>query len=113
MIRVEVNGRNIRKGIAGDCRACPVALSLNDATGRSCEVALTEWFWYIGVGGLFMKAPDEVIEFVLGFDRLEKVESLAELPDELRPFAFEIPDLDSPEWSVRPVRPVEVYGGER
>lgn len=103
---IEVTESDIREGVAEDCDCCPVAIAASRATGYDCAVFSLDWVLSLRVGHLIMRAPYQVREFVMEFDDLErerfgcreKPKLATILPDGLKPFSFEIPDLTDGAW---------------
>jgi hypothetical protein len=78
VVTVEVTAEDIKKGNAGNCFACPIALALS----RACDTS----FVYVGPNKLSVKdvgfclAPDVAREFMRDFDIGEPV----------KPFTFTV-----------------------
>lgn len=75
-----VTKKNIRKGNRQGATSCPIALALNDA-GFNAVMVRHKFVWCYG-NGIFneVNLPEEAQEFILKFDRGEKVQ----------PFEFEL-----------------------
>lgn len=110
MIRVEVTETDISEGCRSDMDCCPVARALCrasapffDGQGSGRVFCATDQELYIAMGHLCMVAPPEVIEFVEAFDEYDPGDSEGigwdAYRNSIRPFAFEVPDLSSPEWT--------------
>lgn len=78
---IEVTEQHIKKGNAGSCGSCPIALALKDA-GFKHPVVDHSSFCYIMVGGGIKKLslPYNAIDFIVRFDSGKKV----------HPFSFEL-----------------------
>lgn len=114
MIRVEVTQDDIDQGCAKNMDCCPVARALERASRPYFGIAMADgsrsgsgrvfraqdWNLYIGFGHLILPAPPEVESFVELFDDYDPGYSENEITaDMIKPFAFELPDLRSKEWT--------------
>lgn len=115
MITVEVTEADIRAGVAESCKNCPVAIATARATGEECMVYSRDHVLHLLVAHLNIEAPHSVRRFVRHFDDLgmmaEDESSVvpAVLPEDVQPFAFEIPDLKDPEWKDSCYRCEELF----
>ena len=92
MVEVSVTAADIATGEPENCYACPVALALVRTTGdASANVFRRDWVLRVEVWGRSIVAPAEVRDFVCSFDGYQGFQ-------DVRPFAFSLPDDDSPEW---------------
>lgn len=111
MISVEVTQTDIHEGCRNDMDCCPLARAIErasapffDGYGHGRVFSNSEGTLFIECGHLCMEASDEVCEFVEAFDDYDPgYPGYSELERDalqaaIRPFSFEIPDLDSPEW---------------
>jgi hypothetical protein len=104
MIKVSVTAEDMDQGIIGDCYECAVALALNRATGDTESMVYEHDFSiYLKVNFRSISAPYEVRSFVHDFDAQPRTEDNhvdTAHPDyePLKPFDFELPDQDKPEW---------------
>ncbi len=73
---IHVTQAHIDAGAREDCRECPVALAIHEATGCTCEVL--PWTIYTDRGKF--KLPRAVFEFIEAFDNKQPVQ----------PFSFEV-----------------------
>jgi hypothetical protein len=103
---IEVTEADIREGCACDCDSCPVALAVGRATKEDGRVFSLDYELRLGIGPFSIPAPWPVRKFVMAFDDMgrvcdreqEKLPLPKQLPTDLAPFSFEVPDRDSPEW---------------
>ena len=103
MLTVRVTKDDIRRGVAGDCDACAVALAASRATDEECGVQTIDWELHLRVNCFYIQVPFHVAAFVRQFDDWPRcpddtLKLLPQLPLGLQPFSFEIPDLTSDEW---------------
>lgn len=114
VIRARITAKDIASGVAGNCHSCPVAISLDRATGDTeAMVYERDWQMHLRVHGRVILAPYEVAKFVRDFDDMPRtddgrIDTTAEAyGDRPKPFAFILPSLDDPEWKE------ECYGCEQ
>ncbi len=104
MTTINVTHEDIRHGKAGDCFNCAVALALWRVTEDDhAQVFEADYLLRLECWSRSIVAPWEVTQFVGAFDSLERDDNGQvifpdEMPDELQPFTFEIPDGNDPEW---------------
>lgn len=89
MTTITVTQEHIMSGIRGDCTGCPVAFALADAYPNASYISVLERDEGVPEGMLFigtaeMQAPQEVIDFVNGFDAGRTV----------KPFSFTLPEMN-------------------
>jgi hypothetical protein len=107
MITVSVTEKHIREGLSGDCFFCAVALAVQEATGDSeASVVDTryEGLWVLAHGRSTKLPFCPAGQLVWAFDNHETVGGGClrlklgpELPPDLQPLTFELPDLDDKE----------------
>lgn len=113
MTKVDVTAKDIRQGVPGDCFGCAVALALQRATGDvNARVVDHDCQLHVEVNGRWIVPPHKATDFAVDFDHLPRTRSgrarlPSPLPEELRPFSFELPPLDDPVWEE------ECYGCEQ
>ncbi len=104
---IHVRVKHIRAGLGGDCFRCAVALALQEATGDDeANVYEDDYLTRLEVHGRSVVAPGEVRQYVWNYDAAPRLADgrpalAARLPERLRPFSFEIPDQNDPEWDER------------
>jgi hypothetical protein len=105
--RVQVTPADIREGMCGDCFNCAIALALQRATGDDhANVHEADFGMYLEAHSRVIVCPREVVAFVWKYDTMPRNERQRPiipdvLPDNLRPFEFELPPFDSLEWEER------------
>lgn len=98
MVKVEVTAADIAAGKKQSCYNCPVSLALNRVYADyykgdfdpSCNVYDSGKGFYIEVGHVHIRAPEDVSSFVLDFD--------SDYAGAAKPFSFELPPFTSEEW---------------
>jgi hypothetical protein len=102
--KVRVTAALIRRGIAGDCHRCAVALAVRKAMGDAeCMVAEVEWTLRLRVWSRWIIVPWEVRWFVYTIDSLGRKSDgrpqlRQKLSEYLAPFEFTLPPFDDPAW---------------
>lgn len=71
-MKIQVEQRHINAGEVSQCKRCPVALAIWEATG--IEVAVYPMTGIYFGDGVIVETPREVAQFILHFDYHEKCE---------------------------------------
>lgn len=77
-MKIRVTQKHIRRGVAGESQACPIALALHEATGHRFIVDSSELM--DDVWSVRFRAPASVSRFVERFDQ----------EDAVKPFTFNL-----------------------